>query len=199
MKQQDKSRYTRTLILDAAAAQFAARGYAATSLHDIVSHTGMSKGALYSHFPSKPLLAAEFADRFLRDWKELLARADEARQSPLSTLRELVDGLAELTLNKAYFAAGRRLLWDEAHARHSVPEPQEQLLDTLFRLIRDSQEQSEIAPDHDPELLACLVMFLFVGFSDGADARECTDAEQRVRGLWDLVFPLLGPDPAVRG
>jgi len=199
MNQQDKSRRTRALILDAAAVEFAARGYAATSLHDVVAHTGMSKGALYAHFPSKPQLAAEFAKRFLRDWKELLARADDSPESPLSTLRELVDQLARLALNQGHFAAGRRLVWDEAHARHSVPEPQEQFVDTVSRLIRDGQERLEIPPRHDPELFARLVMFLFVGISDAVDAGGHADQVQRVRDLWELVFLLLGQDPVVRG
>jgi AcrR family transcriptional regulator len=44
---------TRRAILDAARRVFAAKGYAATSLEDIVGPARLTKGALYHHFRSK--------------------------------------------------------------------------------------------------------------------------------------------------
>ena len=50
-------------VLDAAAAQFAAKGYQATSVRDIVSAVGMLPGSLYCHFTNKDeLLAAVYAE-----------------------------------------------------------------------------------------------------------------------------------------
>ncbi len=50
-------------VLDAAAAQFAARGYEATSIRDIVQRVGMLPGSLYCHFANKEaLLAAVYAE-----------------------------------------------------------------------------------------------------------------------------------------
>ena len=40
-------------ILNAAAALFAEKGYAHTTLQDIIDATGLSKGAVYHHFQSK--------------------------------------------------------------------------------------------------------------------------------------------------
>lgn len=47
---------TRRALLDAARHEFAARGYAATSLDEIVRHARLTKGALYHHFDSKAAL-----------------------------------------------------------------------------------------------------------------------------------------------
>ena len=41
------------LILDAALAEFSARGYAATRIEDIAKRAGLSKGGFYAHYPSK--------------------------------------------------------------------------------------------------------------------------------------------------
>jgi AcrR family transcriptional regulator len=50
-------------VLDAAAAQFAARGYEAASIRDIVQQVGMLPGSLYCHFANKEaLLAAVYAE-----------------------------------------------------------------------------------------------------------------------------------------
>ena len=45
-------------ILNAAAALFAEKGYAHTTLQDIIDATGLSKGAVYHHFQSKEEIAA---------------------------------------------------------------------------------------------------------------------------------------------
>ncbi len=50
-------------ILDAAAAQFAAKGYQGASIRDIVRAVGMLPGSLYCHFANKDeLLAAVYAE-----------------------------------------------------------------------------------------------------------------------------------------
>lgn len=48
---------TRQSILDAAGASFTSYGYSATSLVPIVSAAGLTKGALFHHFPDKRALA----------------------------------------------------------------------------------------------------------------------------------------------
>jgi len=50
-------------VLDAAAFHFAAKGYEATSIRDIVRSVGMLPGSLYCHFANKEaLLAAVYAE-----------------------------------------------------------------------------------------------------------------------------------------
>ena len=51
--QRERSEATTSELLDAARRLFAADGFAATSLDDIVAAAGVTKGALYHHFESK--------------------------------------------------------------------------------------------------------------------------------------------------
>jgi AcrR family transcriptional regulator len=58
---------TRTAVLEAAAGQFVARGYAATSIDDVAGLARVSKGAVYYHFADKAhLFEAVFRDRQTR-------------------------------------------------------------------------------------------------------------------------------------
>lgn len=50
-------------ILDAAEHLFAEKGYARTTLQDVIDATGLSKGAVYHHFKSKEEIAAKVGDR----------------------------------------------------------------------------------------------------------------------------------------
>jgi TetR/AcrR family transcriptional regulator, transcriptional repressor for nem operon len=49
---------TREAILDAADSEFASLGYAGASLASVVASAGLTKGALFHHFPDKQSLAA---------------------------------------------------------------------------------------------------------------------------------------------
>ncbi|NUS16758.1 MAG: helix-turn-helix transcriptional regulator, partial [Streptomyces sp.] len=57
MAQQERAVRTRRAVLEAAAAVFAERGYAAATIGEILTRAGVTKGALYFHFDSKAALA----------------------------------------------------------------------------------------------------------------------------------------------
>lgn len=72
---------TRQAILAAAAVEFARHGYAGTGLGAIVTRAGLTKGALFHHFPDKQRLAAAWIGEHLAAaitalWITPLAAAD---------------------------------------------------------------------------------------------------------------------------
>ena len=75
-------------ILNAAAALFAEKGYAHTTLQDIIDATGLSKGAVYHHFQSKEEIAARVGDRLGTQVTGELARIrDDASLTGLQKLQ----------------------------------------------------------------------------------------------------------------
>lgn len=58
MGQQERGTRSRQTILEAAARVFDERGYDAASTNDILALSGLTRGALYHHFPSKEAIAA---------------------------------------------------------------------------------------------------------------------------------------------
>jgi AcrR family transcriptional regulator len=66
---------TRRALLDAACALFGERGYAATSIDEIVDAAQVTKGALYHHFDGKQELFAAVYERVKREVSERAATA----------------------------------------------------------------------------------------------------------------------------
>lgn len=71
----------RTALMEAAARQFLANGFAATSMRDIAADAGMQPGSIYYHFPSK-------ADLLVAVHEEGLQRITGATRSALDACDE---------------------------------------------------------------------------------------------------------------
>jgi TetR/AcrR family transcriptional repressor of nem operon len=79
-------------ILDAALGVIRSKGYAATTVDDICSVAGVTKGSFFHHFSSKEELAVAAAAHFAGMAKELFAAAPYARAAdPMDRLLGYVD------------------------------------------------------------------------------------------------------------
>lgn len=91
-------------VLDAAATQFAARGFQATSIRDIVGTVGMLPGSLYCHFANKEeLLAAVHAEGVRRIFEAVRVAADR-RSDPWSRLEAACEAHLEALLDDSAYA-----------------------------------------------------------------------------------------------
>lgn len=78
----------RRRVLDVAAASFQARGYHATSMHDIMREAGATGGALYHHFPTKKAVGlAVIRDR-------VAAQVAGTWIAPVQAAADALDGIA---------------------------------------------------------------------------------------------------------
>ncbi len=83
---------SRTRFLDAALHEFRARGYAATTVDDVCTAAGLTKGSFFHHFASKEALALAAADRFAERADAAFAAAPyQAAADPLDRLLGYVD------------------------------------------------------------------------------------------------------------
>jgi TetR/AcrR family transcriptional regulator, transcriptional repressor for nem operon len=78
---------TKTAIMDAAEMSILGRGFAATSVDDIIERAGITKGAFFYHFKTKADLAhalvARFAERDAAQLEDKMARAERLARDPL--------------------------------------------------------------------------------------------------------------------
>ena len=82
---------TRELLLDAAEREFCARGATRTSLAEVASAAGVTRGAVYWHFRDKSDLFSAMCARAKLPMETMLERAGNTPQDdPLGTLRTLM-------------------------------------------------------------------------------------------------------------
>ena len=91
MRQEERRARTRAALLRAAASTFAERGYDGASIDAIAASVGLSKGAVYSHFPSKLDLYLEVVRALLEqaEWRlERVAASLRAGSGPMEASRQ---------------------------------------------------------------------------------------------------------------
>ena len=86
---------TREQIRSVALEMFAERGYAGTSLREIAERLGVTKAAVYYHFPTKEDILASLLEDFLGQLDELIAWT-AAQPSSTATRRAALDRYAGL-------------------------------------------------------------------------------------------------------
>jgi TetR/AcrR family transcriptional regulator, transcriptional repressor for nem operon len=85
-----KSERTRQYIIEQAAHLFNQRGYAGTSLQDIMAATGLTKGGIYGHFESKEEIALAAFEYASGNILQLLAQTINAHTSATAKLEALL-------------------------------------------------------------------------------------------------------------
>lgn len=170
-------------ILSAAERLFAQKGYAKTTLQDIIDTTGLSKGAVYHHFKSKEEIAAKVGDRLgARVAAELARIRDDAVLTGLQKLQ---------TVFAVSLLPGR-----QQQLQHMLPhlcdDPQfftmeyHDLLETTVPLyitpmIRQGVADGSIQTE-SPEALGEAI-FLLADLWLTPQARPTTRSQQHARGL----------------
>jgi AcrR family transcriptional regulator len=83
----DQSEATRAALVEAARGLFAQRGYAAVATEEIVRAAGVTRGALYHHFPGKQqLFEAVYEDVERRLVEQIAASVMSSASDPLAAL-----------------------------------------------------------------------------------------------------------------
>ncbi|WP_375398526.1 TetR/AcrR family transcriptional regulator [uncultured Sphingomonas sp.] len=77
-------------VLDKAAALFAARGFAATSLKDVADAVGLSRSSIYYYYPNKEALLAELIRGVTLPIATMLREVGETGLPPTAAIREVV-------------------------------------------------------------------------------------------------------------
>jgi AcrR family transcriptional regulator len=128
--QSERSEATRTALIAAARRLFAERGYAGVGTEEIVKAAGVTRGALYHHFPGKrELFDAVYEQLEIELAQRIAAGALEANAaSPLEAMRAgakmLLDACVEPEVQRIALLDGPSVLgwdrWREIGAAHGL-------------------------------------------------------------------------------
>ncbi|MBT2675086.1 TetR/AcrR family transcriptional regulator [Streptomyces sp. ISL-14] len=186
---QARARLTHAVILDAAGEIFAARGFADTNLQLVADRIGLTKGALYGHFPSKAALAAAVIDEFDKSWIEVTTAARHSPGPALQTLTGLLLELSRRTAEDVRFLAGLRLSMAAARAGEVEGPHFAELRTLVTSLVLSSQEQGDIGAGHRPELLAWLLIAAVLGPRELGLVTGKVNAADVLALMWETVLP----------
>ncbi|MCG8925662.1 TetR/AcrR family transcriptional regulator [Lentzea sp. CC55] len=135
---------TRALLLEAAAAEFGAKGYAATRTTDIAARAGVNKQLISYYFGGKEGLYKELST----SWHGSAAEMSSTDQ-PLGTV---IAGFVHTTLTD------HARLWAWSNLAGDSPPTDETFLRTQVEQVRRRQESGELPADLDPGFLLLALM-----------------------------------------
>ena len=194
----DSERTTRDRILDEATRLFHTRGFKGTSIGDLLSAAGVTKGSLYFHFAGKHDLGLRVLtrarERFLTFIRESLAG-----DTPRERLHRFFDA-AVSTHNRTGFVGG--CLWGNTALEMSDTDPDyvsvvSGVFDEWTRLIAEvvaeGQERGEFRNDIPADLLASnIVAALEGGIMQSRLKKTREPMENCIESLKRMVAPAGG-------
>ena len=162
-----RTRETRQLILDAAYAVFARRGYGGAAVDEILAEAAISKGAFYHHFASKEAVFQSLLSERARRCTEAMAGAVDADASLSENVRNLLRAGWKLLTSDPAWANIQMEFWvhatREEWARVSLAELLSQCRQFLAQGIDRGRANGTIRSQLDPQAAARLILAL----SDG--------------------------------
>nr|WP_294860552.1 TetR/AcrR family transcriptional regulator [uncultured Fluviicola sp.] len=116
-----KAERTRQFIIETTAPIFNKKGYDGTSISDITTATGLTKGSIYGNFRDKDELAAVAFDHNHNIIKSEIVKRSLGLKDPVAQLLVYVDFYSEV-FEKVYMSGGCPLLNTAVDADDSNPE-----------------------------------------------------------------------------
>lgn len=118
--QQDRSRATRSALLEAAVASLAEVGWSASTVSVVAERAGVSRGAAQHHFPTREALFVAAVDHVSSERRDAIAAFGASRgEGPLSAA-EVVELVVDLYTGPTFRAA--LALWTASAAEPSLRE-----------------------------------------------------------------------------
>jgi len=163
-----RSTPTKSQILQVARTLFSAHGYKNTTIDDILTAAGVTKGAFYHYFKSKQTLCEGIIDAVTDDYQQLIDQLPTDAE-PIEILREILNKLAQLN-DSGEWVNCRLLLSVSSESHQDQPELQQKIDDFwhwymgFFRdLLNRCRDAGQIKTDLDVEFQTSLVLSLMAG------------------------------------
>ena len=192
------ARATHDAVLRAAAEQFAAAGYGGSTVQQIASRAGVTKGAVYFHFPDKQTIARAVVLATISLWQRLVADIDAARLDPLTAVVTQTRRLAVLISSDPLATGGNRLINDPSTPHWS---PQDNAAATagaeavIHQRLERAVAEELLRPPCDPAALAATIMAAVAGHTLLCERSAQLDRlPDRIDAMWAELLPRMASD-----
>jgi TetR/AcrR family transcriptional repressor of nem operon len=146
--------------VSAAVATFRGKGFAGSSVQELVDATGVGRGSLYAAFGDKDGLYLAAVDRYRQDYAEPLLELLDSGAPARDLVRQVLFGLVEEILRDGeqqtclIVSAAVERFHGDARVRRIVRETTSSIEDALTRVVGDGQESGELSSPADPRDVA---------------------------------------------
>ena len=197
---QERSKLTRSKIIEASASLLELQGYAATRLDEIADDIEMSRGALYHHFPSKAVLAEAVVKAHYDRWQVVMDRVRSSDLPPLSRIITLTYEVARISQIDPVVRAGLRLQLEHALVEKDLPNkltiPYIGWIAHLTDIVADGQTADEITKAISADDIATNLVESYFGIQHVSfRLSNGMDLPDRLRRWWRILLPAIAtPD-----
>ena len=195
----DGAEATRRALLNAAAEQFYEAGYHGGSVSEIVARAGLTKGALYFHFPDKRALAEAVIAEMNTTYSLLAERVSAAGEDPLMSMLAICDEIVTHLLTDPVVAGGSRLQRDPLLRSRHTADLAALRYDVVHDTIATQLAAAEAAGLLQPEIgaqrrdeLAAMIVAAIAGYHlIGELAGNHAPLWDHLRAMWTTLLPAI--------
>lgn len=161
---------TRKEILEMAALLIHQHGYKGMRVDEVVEKTGLTKGAIYYHFPNKQALGYAVVDDVLRKefntfWKQALEKPGNSIEVLAASFENMGKDLeqCDLEVGCPLTNIGSEMSFEDEGFRIRINRVFDDWTDGIVSLLTDGIEKGEVKPDINPKQTAQFIVSSFQG------------------------------------
>lgn len=194
LRRRDSRHPTLTMLLDAAAEEFAAGGYARTSVAAIAARAGVSRAAFYAYFSSKDDVFRQVASAVRDDFLAAHDMVDADVRDPYALGRASTRAfLAAYAANGPLLAVIAERADADERIRALWTEMEQRPVRRMVRYVRALQAENRATPIAPPSLIAEALLGMYTRFGRTAPVDE-PSFERLVDALTAIYLGLIGVD-----
>lgn len=194
---------TREAILVAAFEEIHAQGFRSASIDNILRRTGVTKGALYHHFPNKTALGYAVVEDVITPWAEdMMAELEDEALNPLDTLMRI--GMEQSALDTQGTPVLGCPVNNLVHEMSALDEGFRKRLNKIVEIwrsriasaLRRGQERGLVRANVNTEHAAAFTLAAYEGCISMAKSSHSADMFKACyMGMSDYVNSLRADDP----
>lgn len=186
---QQRAVLTRARVLTAAAEVFARTGFLAASMNDIVDEAGVTKGAVYFHFPSKEALAVAIVEEQFHQWPSMVDALIRHSPNAMVSIVALTYEVGSRFRDDVLITAGVRLSFERGLVNADMPTPFVGWISQLQAMFARARREGLLRPGVMPAPAARALVGAFFGLQHVSEMLTSrTDLETRLDEFWRLFL-----------
>lgn len=165
-----KGAQTRQKIIEKCLRLFCVKGYANTSVNDILQATGLTKGGLYGHFAGKQDLWYAVYDAALSTWRKVVFQGIQSNAGPLERIGTLIENDLKKKLGGNVYGGGcffHRMLVELSGQSNAMSDHLMQGFNQLAGLIsawlKEADQQGQLKENLDHNQIANYIVVVLNG------------------------------------